>query len=188
MAISEASTVEETGTQAQQSKEEFMVACLADGTSREVCEARWTAAHEVSPEVPPATESSASTGPSSMGDVVRENEMLRARLKVREDQLKQAINIANRANAENKAKTNAQKQMLVSSIQMDSDFTKDELDKKNIGELQVIRLTLDKSMNKTFASVAADIAAADRKRTPQLTAGWYAGKDSNGNAVWKGGI
>ena len=183
MALQEALTVETTGTHAQQSKEEFMIACLADGTSREVCDARWTAAHEVSPDVPPATESSASTGPPAMGDVVRENEMLRARLKVREDQLKQAISIANRANDENKAKNNAQKQMLVSSIQMDSDFNKDELAKKNLNELQTIRLTLDKSMNKTFASVAADIAAADRRSKPHLTAGAWDSKKEQ----WVGG-
>lgn len=180
--------VETTGIQAQQTKEEFMTACLADGTSREVCDARWTAAHEVSPEVPPPTESPAATGTPTMGDLTNENEMLRARLKVREGQLKQAIGIANRANDENKAKTNAEKEMLVTSIQMDSDFEKDDLAKKHLNELRTIRLTLDKSMNKTFASVAADMAAADRKRKPLLTVGYCAGKDSNGKTIWKGGI
>ena len=28
-----------------------MTACLADGTAREVCEARWNASHETNPEV-----------------------------------------------------------------------------------------------------------------------------------------
>jgi len=171
ISIQEATTVETTGTQAQQSKEEFMTACLADGTSREVCDARWAAAHEVSPEVPAAAESMAGTGMPSMGDLIRETEMLRARIQVRERQLKQAIDIANKANDQNKAKDNAQKTMLVGSIQMDSHFSKDELTKKSLNELQIIRLTLDKSMEKTFASVAAEIDAAGRKRQPHLTAG-----------------
>lgn len=157
--------------QVQQTREEFMTACLADGTAREVCEARWKASREVNPTVPSAQTSTAKTGPPSMGDLLHTIEMLEARLKVRERQLKQAINIANTANQQSKAKDAAQKQMLVDSIQLDSHFTKDELQKKNIHELQTIRLTLDKSMEKTFASVAAEIDAAKRTVKPQLTAG-----------------
>lgn len=165
-------------------KEEFIAACVTDGTPRDVCEARWNAAHETNPEVPAQMESPASTGTPSMGDVLRENEMLKGRVALREKQLRQAIEIANRANDERKAKDNAQKQMLISSIQMDSDFTKDQLVKKNLTELQTIRLTLDKSMNKTFASVAAEIDAAKKKRQPHLTAGaWDAEKKK-----WVGGM
>lgn len=182
------STIEQTstttGNPAQQTEEEFMAACLADGTSREVCQARWDAAHQTNPTVPPAQESPASTGTPSMGDLIRENEMLRARIKVREDQLKQAIEIANRANDQNKAKDNAQKRMLIDSIQMDSHFAKDELEKKTLSELQVIRLTLDKSMAKTFASVAADIAAENQKKQPLLTAGAWDREKKR----WVGGI
>jgi len=168
----------------EQTKEEFMTACLADGTAREVCEARWNAAHETNPEVPAATQSSASTGTPAMGDLIKETEMLRARLKLREDQLKQAIEIANKANAQTKAKDDAQKTMLITSIQMDSDFTQEELSKKHLTELQTIRLTLDKSMQKTFASVAADIDAAKRKKGPFLTVGaWDREKKQ-----WVGGI
>ena len=108
--------------------------------------------------------------------------MLRGRLEVRERQIKQAIGIANRANEENKAKDNAQKIMLIDSIQMDSEFTKDALAKKNLHELQTIRLTLDKSMEKTFASVAAEIDAAKRKKVPHLTAGAWDGEK------WVGGV
>jgi hypothetical protein len=97
--------------------------------------------------------------------------MLRAQIKTRETQLRQAIEIANRANDERKAKDYAEKARLISSIQMDSHFTKDELTKKTLPDLQVIRLTLDKSIEKTFASVAAEIDEAGRKRTPHLTAG-----------------
>lgn len=185
MSIEEATTVETTGTQAQQTKEEFMIACLADGTSREVCDARWTAAHEVSPEVPPAAESPASTGAPTMGDrnLYRENEMLRAQIKTRETQLRQAIEIANRANDERKAKDYAEKERLITTIQMDSHFSKDELTKKTLPDLQVMRLTLDKSIEKTFASVAAEIDAAGHKRTPHLTAGaWDSEKKQ-----WVGG-
>lgn len=183
MAIQEALTVETTGTQAQQTKEEFMVACLADGTAREVCDARWAAAHEVSPAVAPAAESPASTGTPTMGDLYREIEMLRAQVKTRETQLRQAIEIANRANDERKAKDDAQKLNLISSIQMDSHFSKDELAKKTLGDLQVMRLTLDKSIEKTFASVAAEIDAEKHRRKPHLTAGaWDSEKKK-----WVGG-
>lgn len=172
-------SVEQTGSQAQQTKEEFMVACLADGTAREVCEARWTAAHEVSPEVTPQP-----PPPADTADILRENEMLRAQILTREKQLRQAIDIANRANDERIAKDEADKLMLISSIQMDSHFTKDELTKKKLGELQTMRLTLDKSIEKTFASVAAEIDAANRKQEPHLTAGaWDPVKKQ-----WVGGV
>lgn len=178
MAIAEATTVETTGTQAQQTRSEFMVACLADGTTREVCEARWTAAHEVSPEVEPQT-----PPPADRAGLFRENEMLRTRLEVRERQLRQAVDIANRANEQSKAKDSAQKSMLVGSIQIDSQFSKDELDKKSLSELQTIRLTLDKSMAKTFASVAAEIDAESRRQKPHLTVGaWDSQKKQ-----WVGG-
>ena len=117
-----------------------------------------------------------------MGDLLRENEMLQAQVALREKQLRQAIDIANRANDERKAKETAQHTMLVNSIQMDSHFTKDELAKKNLHELQTIRLTLDKSMEKTFAYVAAEIDAAKRKKVPHLTAGAWDGEK------WVGGV
>lgn len=165
-------------------KEEFIATCVADGTERSVCEARWNAAHEISPEVPPQMKSPASTGTPAMGDVLRENEMLRAQVRTREKQLRQAIEIANRANDERKAKDEAEKLQLISSIQMDSHFTKDELAKKNLAELQTMRLTLDKSIEKTFASVAAEIDAANKKRQPFLTAGaWDSTKKK-----WVGGM
>lgn len=166
----------------EQTKDEFLTACLADGTSREVCEQRWDAAHKTNPAVPATKPPVASTGAPALGDALREIEMLRARLKIRDDQLKQAITIANRANSETKARDNAQKQMLVSSIQMDSDFTQDELEKKHLNDLRTIRVTLDKSMAKTFASVAADMDAEKRKQVPFLTAGKWNGEK------WVGGI
>jgi hypothetical protein len=36
----------------EQSKDEFMTACLADGVAEDVCEARWKAAQEVNQSVP----------------------------------------------------------------------------------------------------------------------------------------
>jgi hypothetical protein len=147
-------------------KEEFMTACKADGTEESVCEARWKAAHEANPSVPPAKQS-----PGDVAELLRENEMLKGQIAVREKQLRQAIEIANRANDERKAKDNAEKQRLISSIQMDSKFSKEELNEKSLADLQTIRITLDKSIEKTFASVAAEIDAASRKRSPHLTAG-----------------
>jgi hypothetical protein len=163
----------------EQTKDEFITACLADGTQREVCEARWNAAHAENPNVTPAKQS-----PGDYAALVKDLEMTKARLKLREDQLTQAVEIANRANAQNKAKDNAQKQMLVASIQLDSHFTQEELTQKSLNELQTIRLTLDKSMSKTFANVAADIDEKNRKAKPQLTAGYF----DVSTKTWKGGV
>ena len=162
----------------EQTKEEFMTACLADGTDKEVCEARWKAAHETNPTVPQQKQSPGDA------DLYREIEMLKAQLKTRETQLKQAIDIANRANNERKAKDEAEKSRLIESIQLDSKFGKDELQAKSLGELQTMRLTLDKSLEKTFANVAAEIDAERRKREPLLTAGAYDPETKR----WVGGV
>lgn len=123
-------------------------------------------------------------GASDYASLLRKNEMLEARVALREKQLRQAIGIANRANDERKAKDEAEKQSLIQSIQMDGKFSKDELEKKNLDELHTIRFTLDRSIEKTFANVAAEIDAAKRKRQPLLTAGsWDPEKKK-----WVGGV
>jgi hypothetical protein len=109
--------------------------------------------------------------PQGDAALMRENEMLRARVELREKQLKQAIDIANRANDERKAKEEAEKQSLIQSIQMDGKFDKDELEKKSLADLHTIRFTLDRSIEKTFVNVAAEIDEARRTRKPFLTAG-----------------
>jgi hypothetical protein len=124
--------------------------------------------------------------PKTDVELMQENEMLKARLSVRENQLRQAVDIANKANDQNKAKDSAQKEMLITSIQMDSHFTKDELTQKSLMELQTMRLTLDKSMEKTFANVAAEIDEAkhQRKRKSPATIGnWDSVKKE-----WIGGM
>jgi hypothetical protein len=162
----------------EQTREEFMTACMADGTAEEVCAARWKAAHEVSP--------TPSQPKQSPGDValLKEVEMLKARVALREKQLKQAIDIANRANDKRKAEQEAEKQSLILSIQSDSKFSKDELEEKTLEDLQTMRLTLDRSIEKTFANVAAEIDAANRKQEPYLTAGYF----DPATKTWKGGV
>ena len=117
-------------------------------------------------------------------DLMRENEMLKARVDLREKQLKQAIDIANRANAKRQAEEEAEKQSLIQSIQMDGKFDKDELEKKSLEELKTMRFTLDRSIEKTFANVAADINEQQRKRKPLLTVGYY----DSAAKTWKEGI
>jgi hypothetical protein len=159
-------------------KEEFMVACKADGTEESVCEARWTAAHSANPNVTPAKQSPGDA------DKDRKIEMLEAQLETRERQLRQAIDIADRANNERKAKEEGERQKLINSIQIDGPFPKTDLEKKSLSELQIMRYTLDKGLQKTFANVAAEIDASKRKKQPFLTAGYY---DSE-TKTWKGGI
>jgi len=117
-------------------------------------------------------------------DLMREIEMLKARVDLREKQLKQAIDIANRANAKRQAEEEAEKQSLIQSIQIDGKFDKDELEKKSLEELKTMRFTLDRSIEKTFANVAADINEQQRKRKPLLTVGYY----DSATKTWKGGI
>jgi hypothetical protein len=166
----------------EQTQEEFMTACLADGTAREVCENRWKAAHEVNPSVTPQPTSPADA--STDADLLRKCEMLEARVALREKQLKQAIDIAGRANDERKAKEEAEKQSLINSIMIDSKFNKDELAPKSLAELQTMRFTLDRSLQQTFANIAADIDEKNRKKQPRLTAGYY----DKATDSWKGGM
>jgi len=173
------STAEQSVQQVEQSKEQFMTSCMADGSDKETCEARWKASHQINTEV--------TQQPSSPGDIaslLRKNELLEARLQLRENQLKQAIDIAARFNEEKEAKEHAARKMLIDSIKMDSSFTEKFLSKKSTPEIQAMRLTLDKTMSKTFASVAADIALEKRRNTPHLTAGAWDSKLQR----WVGGI
>jgi hypothetical protein len=162
----------------EQTREEFMIACKADGTDETTCANRWAAAHSANPSVTPAKQSPGDT------DLLREIEMLKAQIETRERQLKQAIDIASRANDERKAKEEGEKQKLISSIQIDGPFPKEDLEQKSLSELQIMRYTLDKGLQKTFASVAAELDAAGKRRTPQLTAGYY----DAATKTWKGGI
>jgi hypothetical protein len=119
-------------------------------------------------------------------ELIRENEMLKAKIKVREDQLTQAIKIANRANEIQAAKDAAEKQDLTDRIIVDSDrkMSADELKDKTLSELKLIHTVLQKSLDHTFASVAAYQAEQDRKVKPQLTAGYFDSKTQS----WKGGL
>ena len=159
-------------------REEFMVACKADGTEESVCTARWEAAHSANPSVTPSKQSPGDAA------LIREIEMLKAQLQTRENQLRQAIDIAGRANTERQAREEAEKQRLIDSIRIDSKFSKNDLTTKTLQDLQTIRITLDKSIEKTFASVAADMDAAKRKTQPHLTAGYF----DAATKTWKGGL
>ena len=159
-------------------REEFMVACKADGTDETTCEARWNAAHSANPAVTPAKKSPGDA------DLLRKIEMLEAQIATRETQLRQAIEIAGRANDERKAREEGEKQRLIDSIRLDSKFSKEDLETKSLNDLQTMRITLDKSIEKTFANVAAEIDAAKRKKQPHLTAGYY----DAATKTWKGGI
>jgi len=122
--------------------------------------------------------------PATDADLMRQVEMLKAQVETREKQLRQAIDIANRANDERKARDEAEKGKLLDSIIVDSHFTKDELKDKSLSELQTMRITLDKSIEKTFASVAAEMDEAKRIKQPFLTAGAWDAQ----NKKWVGGL
>jgi len=117
-------------------------------------------------------------------DAQRKINMLEGQVETREKQLRQAIDIANRANDAQKAKDEAERLKLIESVQMDSKFTKDDLKDKSLAELQTMRITLDKSIEKTFASVAAEIDEQKRVKQPLFTVGYYDSKTQ----TFKGGI
>ena len=132
--------------------------------------------------------------PMGDADLIRklmgENEMLKAQLKVRTDQVKQATNIAIKANDAQAARDAAERENLITQIVSDSNhrFTADQLKDKTLKELQLMNTVIQTSYDQTFASVAALQAEHDRKIKPQLTAGFYAGKDASGNPIYKGGL
>jgi len=116
-------------------------------------------------------------------DLLQKIAMLEARIDTREKQLKQAIDIANRANDEAKARETKEREKLMDSIQQDSKFSKDDLKEKSLPELTTIRITLDKSIEKTFASVAQEIDEQKRSTQPLFTVGAWDSKTQS----YKGG-
>jgi hypothetical protein len=118
-------------------------------------------------------------------EVLRDNEMLRARVKVLEDHLREAITIANKANDAQQARNDAERKDLIKRIVIDSNnkWNEKELTGKSLSDLKLINTTLTKNQDATFASIAAMQAEIDRKQKPQLTLGYY---DSQTKS-WKGG-
>ena len=119
-------------------------------------------------------------------ELMRENESLRAKIELREKQLKQAIDIANKANAAQKAKEDAEKESLITQIVLDTNnkFTPEELKDKTLSELRLMKTVVDKSLDQTFASIAAYQADAERRKEPLLTVGAWDSKKKD----WVGGV
>ena len=121
---------------------------------------------------------------STDADLMREIDMLKAEVKVRNTQLRQAIDIAQRVNDERKAREDAEKTRLIDSLIIDGKFNKDDLAKNTLAELQIMRTTIDKALEKTFVSVAAELDAENKKHEPYLTVGAWDAKTQS----WKGGL
>lgn len=117
----------------------------------------------MSEETKPQTDTSPTV--VSDADLLNKIKMLEARIEVREKQLNQAIDVAKRANDEKAAADTAEKARLIDSIVRDSHFSKDELKDRSLPQLHDMRLTLDKSIEQTFASVAAQL---DEAKKPKL--------------------
>jgi len=122
--------------------------------------------------------------PQTDADLIKQVEMLKGQLKTREDQLRQAIDIANRANVEKEARNEAEKEDLINRLVIDSKYTREDLKDKPLEEVRIIKTAVDKSIDKTFASVAADMAEQDRKTAPLFTIGKWDYKKQD----WVGGI
>ena len=118
--------------------------------------------------------------------LIKENEMLKAKVDKLEGYLKQAIDVANKANEMQKAKDEAEISDLTDRIVAASNnrLTVDSLKGKTLDELRLIKTTLDLSMQDTFASVAALQSERDRKHAPLLTVGKWDSKTQS----WVGGL
>ena len=126
------------------------------------------------------------TDAEELGRLRRENEMLRAEVKVRTDQVRQATDIAVKANEIQKARDEAERQTLIDKIVVDTNqrFTADTLKDKTLKELQLMHTVVQTSMDHTFASVAALQAEQDQRKKPYLSVGaWDAA-----NKKWVGGV
>lgn len=99
-------------------------------------------------------------------DLMRENEMLKAKVTKLEGYLSQAIDIANKANDQAKVREEAEKADLIDRIKVDSNnrISPETLKNKSLNDLRLIKTTLDVSRDDTFASVAALQAEKDSKK------------------------
>jgi hypothetical protein len=152
-------------------KEEWIKQCVASGKSEEACTLEWTEKQ---------------TDTQTYADVVQQLELKKAELKLREDQLRQAIEIANKANDQKKARDAAEKQDLIDRIIIDSNgkVTVDELQDKSLRDLVLIKTFASKQLDSTFASIAALQSEKDQRAKPHLTVGYY----DNATKTWKGGV
>ncbi len=143
--------------------DELVAACVKGGMSEVDCRAKLADA------APPKA--------STDADLMRENQMLRAEVEARKNQIRQATDMITRVNQERKAAEDAEKSRLIDTIMQDSAYSKDQLVGMDLKDLQTINTTLKLNNNKTFASVAADIAEQERKNKVFLTVGaWDSAK------------
>ena len=117
-------------------------------------------------------------------DAMKQIEMQKVRIGQLETQLRQAIDIAQRASDKEKARKEAEKEKLITSIAGDSKYDKGTLTTKTLEELQTIRTAIDNTIEKTFASVAAEIDESRRPRKPHLTVGEW----DSATKTWRGGV
>lgn len=130
-------------------------------------------------------EAAVATQTSTDADLMRENNMKTAEIENLRNKVKQATDLFNRINQEKDAAEQAEKLRLIHEITVDSAWTEDQLKGKDLKTLQEINTTLKLNNNKTFASVAADLAEQDAKKNkPHLTAGaWDSAEEK-----WVGGL
>lgn len=119
-------------------------------------------------------------------EVIRENELLKAKVDKLEKYLAQAIDIANKANDAQKAREEAEIQDLTERITVHSNnkYNADSLKGKSLQDLRLIETVLETSRDDTFASVAALQAEKNKKTQPYLTVGYV----DTATGKWKGGL
>ena len=163
-------------TNNEQAKTEFIEACLKDH-DKDTCEKMWNDAKAGTKDSKPVQIS------ADYAELAKGYEMQKVEIDRLKTQLRQAIDIAQRANDKEKARGEAEKERLIMSIMQDSKYAKEALTVKSLDELCIIRTAIDHTIEKTFASVAAEIDEARKPKHDNLTVGeWDPEKKQ-----WKGG-
>lgn len=155
----------------EQSKEEFMAACLKDH-DQATCEKMWNDAKAGTDK----------TKDKGYAEVVADNEKLKLRVDRLEAQLRQSNALLQRVNDLKKAEDAANKERLTIDIMNNSKYTKDMLVSKPYEELKIIADALENT-EKGFASVATDAADTHRKQERKLTVGQW----NPDTKQWEGG-
>ncbi|MCL2641962.1 MAG: hypothetical protein FWD52_00365 [Candidatus Bathyarchaeota archaeon] len=105
-------------------------------------------------------------------DLQSKNERLQLEIDKLKNQQKIAVDIANKAITDQKIRDEAERQTLIAELVVDSDgqWTQTELDKLSTRELNLVKITLTKRTDATFASIAAYNDEQKRMNAPKLTA------------------
>ena len=143
----------------QQTKAEYIKECVAGGKSHAECESAWNEAHQA----------------GDYGSLVRDNEMLKVKLKQTTRMLKEATDIIKAVNQERDAVIDARKYEIAVELERDSDgrLKHGDLMTESLENLAIMKKAIDTARPKDFVSVSTLLSESDQKKKPKLTVGQW---------------